>query len=385
MGRVLKVLVAPGSYKGSLDSPEVAANISIGLRKASKKYTVRELPLADGGSGTVAVLTAAYKGEYVTGRVTGPSGNAINAAYGWVPQKHLAVIELAQAAGLALISPKERNPCVTTTRGVGELIADALQRGARDIILGVGDSATIDCGIGALSVLGIRFFDREDNEIDHNCRGLIDLMTIDDSACLSDISTARITIAADVMNTLTGKQGAIVYARQKGATPSMMSDINRALENFKRVIENQYGIDVDAISGAGAAGGVPAAFRAILNADVQPGFKLVAEAVNLQKYVQDSDVIITGEGRVDHQSFSGKVVGNVVAIAREYKKPVILVAGSIAKDTRIFDKFGVIGSYSLVKSGTSLPRAIKNTPQLLQKTAYTIGKDLLKKKSLRGT
>jgi glycerate kinase len=377
----MRILVAPGSFKGSLNSPEVAKNIRIGLHKASKEFTVKELPLADGGSGTVAVLTAAYQGECVTCRVCGPLGRTVTAVYGWVPRWRIAIIELAQAAGLALVPPKQRNPCITTTRGVGELIAEAVCRGSRRIVLGVGDSATIDCGMGALSVLGIRFLDGERKEVEHNCRGLINLRRIDDTQCRRDIRRVRITIAADVRNRLTGKRGAVVYARQKGATPATAAYIGRALRNFKRVVRDQYMIDVDTIPGAGAAGGVPAALHTILRADVQPGFRVVADAVNLQQHIGGSDVIMTGEGRIDKESFSGKVVGSVLAIARAHKKPVILVAGSIAREVLKFKKHGVTKYYSVAKSGVSLTEIIRDTPGLLQETAHTIGKDLLKKQT----
>lgn len=384
MARALRILVAPGSFKGSLDSPRVAKNIRIGLQKASKKYNVKELPLADGGSGTVAVLTAAYKGEYVTCRVSGPLGNAVDAVYGWVPEKHLAVIELAQAAGLALVPTKHRSPCAMTTRGVGELIVDAANRGSKKIILGVGDSATIDCGMCALTRLGIQYLDKNNNVVAPDCRGLIAMERIDDSHCSPAIKHIDFTVAVDVRNILTGSKGAIVYARQKGATRAMIPVIVKALRNFRKVVLMQYSIDVDAIPGTGAAGGIPAAFCAILDAKVKPGFALVAQAVHLEQSIKQSDVVITGEGRIDEQSMHGKTVGKVIEIAHAYKKSVVLVAGSIAKEGRFFEKTGVTSYYSLAKSGTALTDTIKNTPRLLQETGCTIGKALLKTMSLRG-
>ncbi len=381
----MKVLVAPGSFKESLDAAQVAKNVRIGLQKASKKYNVKELPLADGGSGTVAVLTAAYKGESVTCRVCGPLGNAVNAVYGWVSQKRLAIIELAQAAGLALVPPGQRDPCATTTKGVGELIVDAANRGSKRIILGVGDSATIDCGVGALSILGIQYVDKNNKAVAPNCRGLIAVKRIDDSQCPSRIKRIDFAVAADVRNVLTGIQGALVYARQKGATRAMIPVITKALRNFRKVVLTQYGKDLGKMSGSGAAGGVAGALAVIMNAELRSGFDVVSEAVNLEAHIRMSDLIITGEGRIDKQSFYGKAVRNVIDIAHAYKKPVILIAGSIAKDARISEKGGVADYYSLVTSGTSLTYSIKNTPRLLQETACTIGKALLKKMSLRGT
>lgn len=379
MGRALTVLVAPGSFKESLDSPHVAQYISIGLRKASKTFNIVELPLADGGTGTCTVLTNAYGGTFIRRRVYGPLGKKVTARYGWIPRKRLAVIELAEAAGLHRVSKKQRNPCKTTTRGVGELIQHAVTKGCKKIVLGVGDSATIDCGVGALSVLGIRFLDKDKNEIVHNCQGLLDLVTIDASYARYSNLPVKIVIAADVTNVLTGRNGALVYARQKGATTRMIPLINKGLKNFKKVVKKQYRIDVDTIPGAGAAGGIPAAFHAILNAQVKPGSELVAGAVQLKQKLKQADVIITGEGRIDKQSLRGKTVGKVIEIAQEYKKPVVVVAGSIAREVRRFKKRGVITYYRLAKSGISMTETTKNTPRLLQKTAYNIGKGLLRK------
>lgn len=372
----MKILVAPNSFKESLNSLEVAKHIRIGLKKASKKFQVKELPLADGGTGTAYIITKALEGEFAKCKVAGPLNKKVTATYGMLPKQKIAVIELAEAAGLRLILPKNRNPFLSTTKGVGELILDAVNKGCKKIILGIGDSATIDCGVGALSVLGVRFLNKADNEIELNCQGLLELKRIDTSEIYQKIKSVKIIIASDVTNILTGKGGALVYAKQKGAKPRMMPIIRKALKNFKNVVLQQYGINLDEIRGSGAAGGIGGAMKVILNAEIMSGFGIVKEIVFLEDEIKQSDIIITGEGKIDKQTFYGKSTKKVVDIAYRYKKPVILIAGTITKDAKIFHKYGVIKQYSILKSSVSLKRTMKRAPQLLEKTAYSVGKKI---------
>jgi glycerate kinase len=369
----MKVLVAPNSFKESLNSMEVAHHIAKGLRKVSRKFKITELPLADGGTGTSYIMTKALDGEFVNLKVTGPTNNMVTATYGIVPRQRVAIVELAEAAGLRLIPKKERNPLITTTKGVGELILDAVNNRYRKVILGIGDSATIDCGVGALSVLGARFLDRKDKPIELNCRGLIDLNRIDTSQMPERIRSVKITIASDVKNILTGRCGALVYAKQKGAKRAIMPLIHKALKTFKKVVLKQYQIDLDKIPGSGAAGGIGGAFVAVMKSEMISGFGLIKELVYFEDAIKACDLVITGEGKIDKQNLYGKTTKKVVDIAYKYKKPVILIAGSITKDAEIFYKYGVIGQYSILKS--SLKNAIKNAPKLLEDLAYSIGKN----------
>jgi len=369
----MKVLVAPNSFKESLNSVEVAHHIAKGLRKVSRKFKITELPLADGGTGTSYIMTKALDGEFVSRKITGPTNSMITATYGVVSRQRVAIVELAEAAGLKLIPKKERNPIITTTIGVGELILDAVNNRYRKIILGIGDSATIDCGVGALSVLGARFLDRKDSPIELNCKGLLDLNRIDTSQIPARVKSAKITIACDVKNVLTGKYGALVYAKQKGAKQGTMPLIHKALKTFKKVVLDQYQIDLDKIPGSGAAGGIGGAFVAVLKSEIISGFGLIKELVYLEDAIKACDLVITGEGKIDKQNLYGKTTKKVVDIAYKYKKPVILIAGSITKDAEIFYKYGVIGQYSILKS--SLKNAIKNAPKLLEDLAYSIGKN----------
>lgn len=373
----MKILVAPNSFKESLNSIEVAHHIAKGLRKVSRKFKITELPLADGGTGTSYIMTKALDGEFVNLKVTGPTNNMVTATYGIVPRQRVAIVELAEAAGLRLIPKKERNPLITTTKGVGELILDAVNNRYRKVILGIGDSATIDCGVGALSVLGARFLDRKDKPIELNCRGLIDLNRIDTSQMPERIRSVKITIASDVKNILTGRYGASVYAKQKGAKRATVPLILKALKTFKRVVLKQYQIDLDKIPGSGAAGGIGGAFVAVMKSEIISGFGLIKELVYFEDAIKACDLVITGEGRVDKESFYGKTLKRVVDLAYIHKKPVILICGSITQDAKVFKKYRVLSQYSLVRSSRSLNKAMGNAPKFLEELAIKVGKTLL--------
>ncbi len=373
----MKILVAPNSFKESLNSIDVAHHIAVGLRKTSKKFKIAEVPLADGGTGTAQIITRAFDGEFKKRKVTGPLDKKVVATYGIIPRQRVAVVELAEAAGLDLVPKTKRNPLITTTKGVGELIQDAISTRYRKIILCIGDSATIDCGVGALSVLGARFLDRANKEIELNCKGLLKLQRVEASILYRRLKRVKITIASDVKNILTGRYGALVYARQKGAKQKTMSMIRKALANFKQVILNQYGTDLDKIPGSGAAGGIGGAFNAILGAEILSGFGLVHGMVRLEEEIKTSDLVITGEGKIDKESLYGKTLKRVVDLAYIHKKPVILIAGSITRDAKIFNKYGVIEQHSLLKSSRSRQKAMKNAPKLLEKLAYRIGKTII--------
>ncbi len=373
----MKILVAPNSFKESLNSIEVAHYIAKGLRKVSRKFNITELPLADGGTGTSYIMTKALDGEFVSLKVTGPTNNMITATYGVVSRQRVAIVELAEAAGLKLIPKKERNPFITTTKGVGELILDAVNNRYRKVILGIGDSVTIDCGVGALSVLGARFLDRKDEPIELNCRGLLDLRRIDTSQMPERIRSVKITIASDVKNILTGRYGALVYAKQKGAKQATMPLIHKALKTFKKVVLKQYQIDLDKIPGSGAAGGIGGAFVAVMKSEMISGFGLIKELVYFEDAIKACDLVITGEGRVDKESFYGKTLKRVVDLAYIHKKPVILICGSITRDAKVFKKYRVLSQYSLVRSSISLNKAMANAPKLLEELAIKVGKTLL--------
>ncbi|UCC12263.1 MAG: glycerate kinase [candidate division WOR-3 bacterium] len=348
----MNILIAPNSFKESLSSHEITDIITQSLSSFSNKFQTIPLPLADGGSGFLEVMTQALHGKYVKVRVFGPLGTRLHARYGMCQKQKAAVLELAQAAGLNRIPPRKRNPLRTSTIGVGHLIRAAIREGARTILLGIGDSATIDCGIGALAALGIRFLDADGAEIPLNCRGLLKLQHIDRSHMMEALHKAKITVAADVDNTLTGQNGALMYARQKGATPRMLPIINKALRRFKKVVYATTKTDLDAIPGSGAAGGIGGAFSALLNASLVNGFSLVRKTVHLDRYMKQADCVITGEGMIDHKSRYGKTALQVLEIARTNKKPVILVVADTADTTSTYTDYGVVRIFALTDRHT---------------------------------
>ncbi len=348
----MKILIATNSFKESLSSLEITEIMRQSLSLFSTKLDIVPVPLADGGSGFLEVMTRALHGRYIKMRVSGPLGARLYARYSMCLHQRTAVIELAQAAGLYRIPPNKRNPLRASTSGVGQLIRAAVQGGARTILLGIGDSATIDCGIGALSALGIRFLDAEGAEIPLNCTGLLRLQRIDRSSMMEAVHSVKITIAADVDNTLTGRYGALMYARQKGATPRMLPIINKAVRRFKKVVYATTNTDLDHIPGSGAAGGIGGAFSALLNASLINGFSLVRKTVHLDRHMKEADYVITGEGMIDQKSRYGKTVIQVLEMARSNKKPVILVVADTDDRTPTYTEYGVVRMYALTDMHT---------------------------------
>jgi glycerate kinase len=271
-------------------------------------------------------------------KVAGPLGRPVSAVYGLVHGSgrngKIAVIEMAQACGLSMVPIEKRDPLRTTTLGVGELIRNALDRGCDKIVVGVGDSATIDCGMGALSGLGIKFLDHEKNPIPLNAVGLHKLDRIDVSDLDARVRKARWIICCDVNNRLTGPRGALMFAPQKGPGRVMMGEIGRGLMNFRRIILRQTGLDVDKISGSGAAGGFPSGMAAVLKARFVSGFDLFRKVSSLDKKLKECDLVITGEGRFDAQSMRGKAVYRLIELARVRRKPVICIVGSLSGDLK---------------------------------------------------
>jgi len=292
--------------------------------------------------------------------------------YGIIPEKKIAVLELASAAGLELIPLKMRNPLITTTRGVGEMIIDALNKGFKRIILGIGDSATIDCGIGALSILGVKFLDCDGKEIEKNCQGLLKLAEVDDSELCEEIKDIKLLVGADVSNILTGRDGAVVYARQKGADRKTIPVIKKALRNFQRVVLKRYGVDLDTIPGSGAAGGIGGALKAILGAKLVPGFELIRKYIKIEKQIKENELVITGEGRVDQQTFAGKAIGQVLNIAQRFNRPVVLVAGSFVSGMKELSGPAVKEMYSIKRAGERIPSP-DVTARRLVRFGYELG------------
>lgn len=327
------VLVAPDKFKGSLTAEEVAEAVSEGIRSFDPEIGVIRFPLADGGDGTARILALHNHGCMVKIRVNNPVFEPVEAEYGISGDGRTAYLEMSAASGLRVVAPEKQNCCHTSTYGTGELILDAMCRGARRIIMGIGGSATNDAGIGMAAALGFRFLDEQGRILEPVGRNLVRINRIDASLIPKTNHAAEVLVACDVDNPLYGERGAAyVYGPQKGASPEELDLLNQGLMNFARVVREQMGFDVAEVPGAGAAGGLGAGCMVFLNARLVPGIQLVMEQSGFEKAASQCDLIITGEGKVDDQTFRGKVIDGVCRVAVKYHKPVLVMCGQNTLD-----------------------------------------------------
>lgn len=330
----MKITIAIDSFKGSLSSLEAGQAAAEGIRRACPEAAVSVFPLADGGEGTVEALTLGLGGTLQSATVTGPLGEPVPAKYGILPGG-TAVLEMAAAAGLPLVPPQRRNPLYTTTYGVGELIAHALDRGCRRFIVGIGGSATNDGGAGMLAALGFRFLDAAGAPIPAGAAELEQLARIDSTHCRPELADCRFRIACDVTNPLCGPQGSsAIYGPQKGADTGMVQRLDALLAHFAQKTQERYPTANPELPGAGAAGGLGFGFLAYLSGELLSGARLVMEETGLEQQIAQSDLIITGEGCIDAQTAMGKAPGQVAALAKKYARPVLGLAGMVAPDAR---------------------------------------------------
>jgi glycerate kinase len=357
----MRIVIAPDSYKESLTALEVATEIEAGFREIFPEAEYLKLPMADGGEGTVAAMVAATGGTLVEVEVTGPLGNPVTACYGLTGDGKTAVIEMAAASGLDLVAPNLRNPLITTTFGTGELIKAALDEGARRLIIGIGGSATNDGGAGMLQALGVILQDQAGRPLGFGGGQLANLERIDLSSMDPRLKTCRIEVACDVNNPLTGPKGAsAVFGPQKGATPEMVAELDANLCHYAALINRDLGQHVASVPGAGAAGGMGAALLAFLGAKLRPGIEIVMEAVGLENYVEEADLVITGEGRIDSQTVNGKTPIGVARMAKRYGKPVIGIAGCLASDAAVVHGHGIDAVFSVLCQAGTVEEALRN-------------------------
>ncbi|MCF0073175.1 glycerate kinase [Dyadobacter sp. CY261] len=326
----MNILVAPDKFRGSLEAAEVCDAMRDGILKAYPNANVTTIPLADGGEGTSKILTRQAKGTEVTVTVMDPLNRPIEAVYGLSEDKDVAFIEMAAASGLGLLAIEERNPLRTSTFGTGQLIADALDRGVKKIILGIGGSATTDGGMGMAEALGYSFKDSEGNTLLPSGQSLGNISSIIVRNVDQRIGLTSITVACDVTNPLYGPEGAAyVYGPQKGADPEMVATLDQGLENLAQVATRALGRDVSLVPGAGAAGGLGAGCMWFLDASLKDGISIVMEQSNVAVLVEKADLVITGEGKVDEQTLSGKVVKGLAGLCRSYNVPLAVVCGTL--------------------------------------------------------
>lgn len=356
----MKIVIAPDSYKESLSATEVAQAIEKGFREVFPDAQYVSVPVADGGEGTVEAMIAATHGSAHSALVTGPLGEKVNANWGMSGDGKTAFIEMAAASGLALVPPEKRNPLITTSRGTGELILQALDSGASNIIIGIGGSATNDGGAGMVQALGAKLCDANGTEIGYGGGSLNTLNTIDVSGLDPRIKHCAIRVACDVTNPLVGEQGASrIFGPQKGATEPLILELDRNLAHYADIIKKSLGVDVKNVPGAGAAGGMGAALMAFLGAELKSGIEIVTQALNLEEHIHDCTLVVTGEGRIDSQSIHGKVPVGVANVAKKYHKPVIGIAGSLTRDVGVVHQYGIDAVFSVLTSIGTLEEAFR--------------------------
>jgi glycerate kinase len=361
----LRIVVAPNAFKGSLSALQAAQAIAEGIKAAIPDVDLVLVPIADGGDGTVDALVAATQGERRMLRVRGPLGDPVDADYGIIESGSTAVIEMAKAAGLALVPPAKRDPQITTTYGVGELLQRAYDDGARHFIVGIGGSATNDGGAGMAQALGYHLLDIEGHELPPGGLALKRLARIHVGGVHANWKETEVEVACDVTNPLTGPSGAsAVYGPQKGATPAMVAELDAALKHFAEIIRRDLGVDVEQLPGAGAAGGLGAGLVAFTGARLRPGAEMVMEALRLDERLAGAQLVITGEGRLDSQTARfGKGPAAVARHARQAGIPVVAIGGSVADETELRLLFD--GLEATVVEPCSLEEAIGRARPLL--------------------
>ncbi|MBN1436950.1 MAG: glycerate kinase [Sedimentisphaerales bacterium] len=371
----MKIVLAPDSFKDSLTAAQVCAALEIGIRRVLPNAQILHLPMADGGEGTVAAMVAATNGTFHTAEVLGPLADSNHSAqFGMLGNTDTptAVIEMAAASGLPLVPEEKRNPLHTTTFGLGQLILAALQKGARNFLIGIGGSATNDCGVGMAQALGVKFFDASSKEITAPITGqtLANIASFDTSALPPELTQAQFSVACDVENPLLGPNGATcTYAPQKGATPPIVATLEANLTQFAQLLESTLNKSIINVPGSGAAGGLGAALLAFLNADLSPGIQIVLQHTQFAQKIKDADLIITGEGQIDGSTAFGKTIAGIAHQAQIANIPLIAIAGSLGPDAHKILSLGVQAILSITNAPITLQQAIQNAPTLLADTA----------------
>ena len=369
----MKIVIAPDSFKESLSALDVASEIEAGFREIFPNADYLKIPMADGGEGTVDAMIAATGGTLIEVEVTGPLSQTVQAFYGLLGDGKTAVIEMAAASGLALVPPDQRNPLNTTTYGTGELIRAALDAGARHFIIGLGGSATNDGGAGMLQALGGGLLDADGKAIPPGGGGLAKLARIKLDDLDPRLQNCIFEVACDVSNPLLGPQGAsAIFGPQKGATPEMVEQLDANLRHFAQLILHNFGLDLADQPGTGAAGGMSLSLIAFLNGKLRPGVKIVADAIRLEAALNDADLVITGEGRIDSQSVRGKTPVGVARLAKARGLPVIAIGGCLASDTAAVYQHGIDAAFAAVNRPCTLETALNETRQNLRSAARNI-------------
>jgi glycerate kinase len=369
----MKILIAPDKFKGSLTAREVGKNIAKGLRDALPDAGIDIVPMADGGEGTAEAIYRARGGSWLKCKAHDPIGREIDAGYAWIEAGKLAVMEMSEAAGMRRLSEDERDPICATTFGVGEMLLDATNRSANEIIIGLGGSATNDGGFGMARALGYRFDYEHEHENEREC--VIDLVDLSRIGKPNDLKLPKIIVAVDVQNPLLGKNGATrVFGAQKGASKDELNILERSLTRLADVVVKEFDFDYRNKPGAGAAGGLGFGLISFCGAQIRPGFDIVAEAVDLESKMKRVDLVITGEGSLDPQTLEGKTPAGVARLARELGKKVFAIAGRFDGNQKVHELFDKV--YELARPGMSEREQMKHARELLREKAQDLAKEL---------
>ena len=357
----MKIVVAMDSLKGSLTSLEAGRAVQTGIERAIPDAQVCVRPLADGGEGTVEALTLGMGGHMETVLVTGPTGRSVECAYGMVGESGTAIVEMSGAAGITLVTEQERNPLNTTTFGVGEVIRDAIGKGCRHFIVGIGGSATNDGGVGMLQALGFGMLDKNGVQVSHGAKGLKDLAQITATNVMPELKECSFRVACDVTNPLCGELGcSAVYAPQKGASPAMVMQMDQWLARYAELAAQTFPKANPDHAGAGAAGGMGFAFLTFTNAVLESGVRIVLEETRLEEYIRDADLVVTGEGRLDGQTVMGKAPIGAARIAQQYGKPVLAFSGCVAPDAGACNSGGIDAYFPILRTVVTMEEAMSH-------------------------
>lgn len=369
----MTILIATDSFKDALSAEAVCRAIASGLQLAAPEVEAIPFPLADGGEGTAEILTLHSGGRLIDCAVQDPLGRLVKARYGLSADGRTAFIDMAQASGLPLLAHQERQPLRTTTFGTGELILDAIRRGADHILLGIGGSATNDAGMGMATALGYRFYDNSNQLLAGNGRNLQQVARIEDSNLFFDPKKVQVEVLCDVDNPLFGPRGAAcVYAPQKGASPEEVEQLDQGLQQFAVVLNKHFSKDFSSVPGAGAAGGLGAGAMAFLGAQLRPGIETVIAQTGFEHQLQRANLVITGEGKLDGQTLHGKLIYGICRYAQKHGVPVIAMCGALDASPQQLIEAGLTAAFSITSKPQSLEKAIENTARNLEQTAFNI-------------
>lgn len=367
------IVIAPDSFKESLSATKVAIAMAEGINRIKPGDELISIPMADGGEGTVEALITATAGKIVKVSSVDALNRPIESYYGILGDGKTAIIEMAATSGIEQLTANERNPAIATTFGTGLLLKAALDNGFNEIIIGVGGSATNDGGTGMAQALGFKLLDETGDPIGLGGNSLHKFRRIDFSKVHPLLASAKITVACDVQNTLTGPSGATrVYGPQKGATPEMIEILEEGMIHYSKIIQHNFRTDFNSIPGSGAAGGLGAGLLAFCNAKIRPGFELISEITGLEQHIRNANLVFTGEGKIDSQTANGKTICGLAHLCRKYHVPLIALAGTVSGDLEVLYQQGLTAAFSIANQPLSLDESKKQADNLISVTTEQI-------------